>query len=154
LGTLLVDDDARHSRWMLCRAGSRLCAVPLDVVGETMRLLPIKPLTVSRPFVLGACMLRGAPVPVVDVERLFGESTGSPSRLLSIRVAGRQIALAVDEVLGLRALPDADLPPLLRDAADDVVAAIASLDAEFLVVLDTARLVSRVAGIDPEEAAA
>jgi purine-binding chemotaxis protein CheW len=149
---LLEDDDGRGSRWMLCRAGSRLCAVPLEVVGETMRLLPIEPLTVSRPFVLGACMIRGAPVPVVDVGRLFGEAAGSPSRLLSIRVGDRQIALAVDEVLGLRALPEGDLPPLLRDADEDVVAAIGNLDAEFLVVLDTARLVSRTAG--DEEAAA
>lgn len=139
---------------MLCRAGTRLCAVPLKVVGETMRLLPVKPLTASRPFVLGACMIRGAPVPVVDVRRLFGEGTGSPSRLLSIRVGDQRIALAVDEVLGLRALPDGDLPPLLRDADNDVVAAIASLDSELLVILDAARLVSRTAGTDPEEAAA
>jgi purine-binding chemotaxis protein CheW len=135
-------DEARPQSWLLSRAGMRLCALPLDSVVETMRLLPIEPVERSAPFILGLCVLRGGPVPVIDLARLFGERTGRPQRLVAIRVADRLVALAVDEVLGLRSIPSGALPPLLREAAGDVVSAIATLDAELLLFLDTTRVVS------------
>ncbi len=53
------------------------------------------------------------------------------------------MALAVDEVLGVRSVPAGTLtalPPLLRDAQTEHVAAIGILDAELLLVLNGARL--------------
>jgi purine-binding chemotaxis protein CheW len=62
---------------------------------------------------------------------------------VAIRVGSRLIALAVDSVIGLRSI-EADtsvgLPLLLQDAGD-VVAAVGTLDAELLLVLNTARIV-------------
>jgi purine-binding chemotaxis protein CheW len=138
----LFADDAKTPSWLLTRVGARLCALPLDNVVETLRLLPIEPLERAPAFILGLCILRGGPVPVVDLGQLFGERPGSPRRLVAIRVGGRLAALAVDDVLGLRAIPGGDLPPLLQDAAGEVVSAIATLDAELLLVLDTTRVVS------------
>jgi purine-binding chemotaxis protein CheW len=64
---------------------------------------------------------------------------------VTLRVAGRVVALAVNGVVGVRDLPPAtvgDLPPLLRDAGTEVIAAVGRLDAELLFVLRSARLLS------------
>lgn len=135
-------DSATHP-WLLCRAGSRLCALPLETVIEVMRPLPVEPLAGSPPFVLGLCIHRGAPAPVVDAGLLFGEATVRADRLVAIRAGSRTIGLVFSAVVGLRSIGAdlaAKLPPLLREAAGEVVTTIATLDAELLHVLDTARM--------------
>jgi purine-binding chemotaxis protein CheW len=135
--------DIRSASWLLCRVGRRLCALPLDTVVENFRPLPIMPLPDAPRFVLGVSIIRGAPVPVVDIGSLFGEHETSPQRMVTLRVAGRLVALAVDSVLGVRSLgPESfdELPPLLRDAAGDLVSTIGTLDAELLLFLRTARI--------------
>jgi purine-binding chemotaxis protein CheW len=74
---------------------------------------------------------------------------------VSLRVAERGVALAVESVEGVRALSRATfeaLPPLLADAGTDVVAAIGTLDAELLVVLQLSRLLPESAWslLEPE----
>ncbi len=61
-----------------------------------------------------------------------------------LRLGERRVALAVEEVLGVRALPGATLhrlPPLLSEASRDAVSAIGALDDALLLALDTGRLV-------------
>ena len=135
----LIAEGASPKRWLLCRAGARLCALPIETIVETMRRLPIEPLARAQPFVLGMSVVRGAPVPVVDVAALLGERAANPERLVTLRVGERMVALALNEVLGLREIAGAAVPPLLQDAAGEVVAAIGALDAELLLVLNTAR---------------
>jgi purine-binding chemotaxis protein CheW len=67
-----------------------------------------------------------------------------PKRFVAIKIGSRVVAMAFDEVVGLRSIgPDvgAELPPLLRDADGDTVGAIGVLDAELLMFLNTARIV-------------
>lgn len=137
----LIADGAGPKHWLLCRAGARLCALPIETIVETMRRLPVEPLARAQPFVLGMSVVRGAPVPVVDVAALLGERAANPERLVTLRVGERMVALALDEVLGLRDISGAAVPPLLQDAAGEVVAAIGALDAELLLVLNTARAI-------------
>lgn len=110
-----------------------------------MRPLPVDPLPSVPGFVLGVAVIRGRPTPVVDGAALFSvaRSSSSSARFVTLRVDDRIVALAVDEVSGIRELPDlaTDFPPLLRDAADGVVQALGNLDAHLLVVLRDARLV-------------
>jgi purine-binding chemotaxis protein CheW len=118
--------------------------MPLDHVAETMRVLPIEAIAGAPGYVRGLCIVRGSPVPVVDTGLLFGDQATRAGRLVTIRAGGRTIALAVETVLGIRAVAAAalnQLPPLLRDAATDAIAAIGTLDAELLLVLRTARIV-------------
>ena len=143
----VIASDSRFNQWLLCRAGERLCALPLETVVEVMRLLPIEPLAGAPPFVLGLCIHRGEPVPVVDAGLLFGEHAALSDRLVAIRAGSRVIGLAFTAVIGLRSIgaaAAADLPPLLREAAGEVISEIATLDAELLHVLDTARLASSI----------
>ena len=65
-------------------------------------------------------------------------------RFVALKMAGRRVALAVDEVLGVRQIDAqqlSDVPPLLAAAPEPVVSAIATLDAELLMVLRSSRLV-------------
>jgi purine-binding chemotaxis protein CheW len=118
--------------------------VPLAQVAEIMRCLPIEAMAGAPPFILGLCLIRGLPVAVVDTGRLAGLAATRSERLITIRVGSRMIALAVESVLGVRAIaPEAakELPPLLRDAAGAAIAAIGTLDAELLLYLSAARSV-------------
>ncbi|MEI9985897.1 MAG: chemotaxis protein CheW [Aliidongia sp.] len=130
--------------WLLCRAGAGLCALPLDQVVEIMRVLPTEPVAAPPPCTSGLSIIRGSPVPVLDLGCLLGEAKREPERFVTVKVAGRTVALAVEAVLGVRRIEAAELealPPLLRDAARDAVAAIGALDAELLLLLRTGRLV-------------
>jgi purine-binding chemotaxis protein CheW len=142
--TAATADDDRRTSWLLCRAGTHLCAIPLEHVIEVMRLLPIAAVAGTPPYVRGLCIIRGAPVPVIDTGLLVGNQATAPERLVTIRTGGRTVALAAQAVLGIWAV-DAGmfnaLPPLLRDAASETIAAIGTRDAELLFFLRTTLVV-------------
>jgi purine-binding chemotaxis protein CheW len=111
---------------------------------ETMRPLRIEPIAGAPPFLAGLAIVRGEPMPVVDAACLIGAPAAHPSRFVTLRTGRRQIALAVDAVLGVRTLAAAELsalPPLTGAVAGEIVAAIGALDAQLVVVLEAARLV-------------
>jgi len=119
--------------------------LPLEYVLETMRPLPVEPLSGAPQFVQGLAIIRGAPVPVVDAARLLGAEATRPSRFVTLKADERRVALAVDSVLGVRSIPDGSLqalPPLLRDAGAEIVSKIGMLDAELLLVLRSVRFVT------------
>lgn len=109
-----------------------------------MRPLPIDTMPGTPHFVAGMSVVRGAPLPVIVLSRLFGKEEREPERLVTARVDGRRVGLAVDAVIGVRAL-DSDmmerLPPLLRNASYDAVQDIGALDGELMVMLEAARVV-------------
>jgi purine-binding chemotaxis protein CheW len=135
-------------RFLLCGIGTYIGALALRHVQETMRPLPIEPLTGAPSFVLGLTIVRGSPTPVIDAARLLGASASSSpsplSRFVSLKLDERRVALAVDAVLDVRSLPEAALattPPLLQQASADLVPLIGSLDTKLLLVFEAARLV-------------
>ena len=137
-----------NDRFLMCRIGSHIGALALKHVWETMRPLSVQPLTGAPAFVLGLAIVRGVPTPVVDACRLLdplaSSSMLSPARFVSIRLGERCAALAVDAVIEVRSFAAgtlAEIPPLLRGAATDLVSAIGALDAELLLVLEAARLI-------------
>jgi purine-binding chemotaxis protein CheW len=150
-----------NDRFLLCQVGSRIIALALISVGETMRPLPIEPLNGMPPFVLGLAVIRGIAIPVIDAGRLLSPSTsvcsGTAARFVTLRLGERTTALAVDAVLDVRSLTRAALtqvPPLLRDSQAEL-SSIGALDAELLLVLQAARLVPEMvfSAIGPSGAA-
>jgi purine-binding chemotaxis protein CheW len=109
-----------------------------------MRPLPIEPFGKMPHFVRGVAVVRGEPIPVVDAAMLLGSAAlRQPGRFVTLRANDHSVALAVDEVLGLRELSTAsmrDLPPLLRGGSGDIGSTIGTLDAELLIVLRAARV--------------
>jgi purine-binding chemotaxis protein CheW len=136
-------DDGNAGLSLICRVQTRLCALPLEHVVELLRPLPVEPVAGAPPFVLGLAVIRGAPLPVVDSARLLGADDARAGRFVTVNAGNRRVALAVDGVLGVRAIALESLhalPPLLHEADSGVIAAIGLLDAELLLVLRSARL--------------
>ena len=96
-------------------------------------------------FVRGMSVIRGIAIPVVDAGALLGShEPPEPTRFVTLKTEERQVALAVEQVVGIRELSAVslqDLPPLLRTVDADLVAAVGLLDSELLLVLQTARIV-------------
>jgi purine-binding chemotaxis protein CheW len=129
---------------LLCRVHQGVCAVPLARVIETLRPLPLEPLSGAPGFVRGLSIIRGAPVPVVDAGILLGGSPSRSTRFVTLRVGLRTVALAVDAVIGVRLLDAArtsELPPLLTGMAGATIDLLGSLDRSLLLVLESSRLV-------------
>lgn len=131
---------------MIVTVGRRACAIGLQYVAETMRPLAIEAISGTPEFVRGVSVIRGTPIPVVDLQVLLenGENSAAYGRFVTVKVGERRVALAVDGVVGVRDLDPAqigELPPLLRDIDADVVEAIGTCDAQLLIVLRAARIV-------------
>ncbi len=128
---------------VLTRVSQGFCAFSIADVIEIMRPCPVQPVPEAPDWVLGLAVIRGGPVPVVDLGRFLAASEPRPAgRWLTLRIAGRQVAVAVPEVLGVRGLKAnlfRDLPPLTRGAAGVTSAGV--LDNELLLVLEAARVV-------------
>jgi purine-binding chemotaxis protein CheW len=138
--------ESPRDAFLICRTGARFCGLPVGLVIETMRPLPVEPLAGMPSFVRGLSVIRGIPTPVVDAGALLAtrENPGA-TRFVTVRAGERQVALAFEAVLGVRSLSAAllkDLPPLFRGAGAELVSAVGTLDAELLIVLRSARILS------------
>lgn len=133
-----------HQSWLLCRAASMLCALPVEQVLEVMRVLPVEPFAAAPRYVLGLSIIRGVPVPVVDIGLIVGSAATKAARLVTVKTAGRTIALAMQGVIGITEIGAAafdQLPPLLQDAAADTIAGIGARDSGLLIFLRAGRIV-------------
>lgn len=131
----------------MTRSGTAVVAIPLADVKETMRPLPFKPLAGLPVQIQGLSVIRGVPTPVLNLRRLLGhDDARAPRRLVLVDAGGRPLALAVDEVLGVRTL-DAGvtqaLPPLL--AGGEAFAELGELDSALLLLLRSTKLLSEEA---------
>src|SRR5215475_13442189 len=86
---------------LVVRAQAYLCALPLELVIEAMRPLPVEPLAGVPPFVRGISIIRGEPTPVIDLALLLGATRELAWRFVTIRVAEKQVALSVGAVAGI-----------------------------------------------------
>jgi purine-binding chemotaxis protein CheW len=131
---------------LVCREQRLRLALPLAHVVEVMRPLAVQAMPGLPPFVRGATVIRGDPVPVVDAAGLLAVVDSAPSdRWVVLRAGSRRIALAVEAVEGIRDLAAATtvaLPPLLRHGRAEAMSSIGSLDVELLVVLRAASVLT------------
>ncbi len=123
-----------------------MCSLPLEHLVETMRPLPVAHLAGTPPYVLGVAIIRGGPVPVIDLDAFLGSPVASPgprARFVLIRTGARHVALAVREVMALADVGgvEARLAPLLAGACQGAVESVAALDDELVMALRLARLV-------------
>jgi purine-binding chemotaxis protein CheW len=142
-----VEGVVMQGAMLVTRVGAVVCGFPVEHVVETMRPLPIDPVGRSGDAALaaieGLAIIRGVPVPVVDVRKLLGVTGEGAARFVVVRAAQRRLALLVDAVLGVTRIERealAHLPPALGDANRETISAIGARDAALLVVLDAARV--------------
>jgi purine-binding chemotaxis protein CheW len=126
------------------RASGVTCAIPVEIVVETMRPLPTKPLGAAVEVALGVAIIRGTATLVLDAGRLFGGEPVQSRRYVTLNVGVRVVALAVEDVIGVGTLSQdvlGTLPPLLA-SEHAAVALLGARDRELLVVLQAGRLIS------------
>ena len=78
--------------------------------------------------------------------------------MVTLKVGSGTVAIAVESVLGVRSIgadESSRLPPLVREAAGDIVSGIGMLDGEFLLFLRCARIapLSLIGEVGLDEAA-
>jgi purine-binding chemotaxis protein CheW len=96
------------------RVGGENYAIDIMRVREIIHPLPITPVPRAPAFVDGVIRLRGDVIPVIDVRKRFGlpaTPATRKSRFLVVNVAGRRIALVVDEVREVLRLPRGEIRP-------------------------------------------
>lgn len=137
--------DSRE-QYLLLRAGKYLCALPLAHIAETMRPQAVRTVAGAPAYVRGLATIRGAAVPVVDAASVLdeGDRTTNPTRFVVVKAGDRRVALAADEVLGIKALDLQSLsalPPLVAGPRQQVASAVGLLDKELLIILHSGRFV-------------
>ena len=117
--------DGRYtSSLLVCRVQGRTCALPIEHVGEIMRPLHIEHIPGAPNYILGLAVIRGVATPVLNMARLFDQAESRIERFISIKVAGRPLALAVEQVQGVSVFASADLfalPPLVQNLGSELV---------------------------------
>ena len=129
---------------LVFRSGECTCALGISHVLEVMRPLPVRKIDQAPRAVCGLSMIRGIPVPVVELSRLLTGAESKPARLILLRVGDRRVAIAVDSVLGIRHMgisPPDSLPPLMSKAAGKIVEELTTLDKDLVFLLNAGCIV-------------
>ena len=98
--------------YVLFRLGERTFATPLTDVREIVRLVGLEPLPGTKPPLAGVLVLRGTPLPVLDVRDNAGAGEEGGD-VLVLDVEGDSVGVAVDAVLAVLhpdELPEGDPP--------------------------------------------
>lgn len=144
------------ARQHLCLAvAGETYAVPIDAVREILEMGRLTPLPLTPDFVTGVMNLRGAVVPVIDLQARFFETVtvvGRRSAIVIVEVATHEqdgplvvgaLVDGVTEVLEIVA-DDIDEPPALGTRIPkEFLAGMAKVRELLIPVLDLERLLSR-----------
>lgn len=143
--------DADAQPYLMIRVGDELYALPGPSVGEVMRWRAYVPVPGAPPVIPGIISQRGTIMTVVDLRLLLGLTAGPPDRATRLVVVQREphdLALLVDAVLDLFALPAAALshpPAALDPGRARLLSAAARYDDRPIGILDLAALAATVA---------
>lgn len=100
--------------------GSEEYAVPVDLVAEVLTPREITPVPHVPPYILGVCSLRGAVLPIIDLDRRLGLAASARDERSRIIVAALgpddRVGLFVDRVRGVVKI----LPSSVRPAPETV----------------------------------
>lgn len=141
-------DSVEKQRFLLCRLSTSWCALNLQGLREIMRPQPVDRISGLPDFVDGISIIRGLPLPVLNLPRLLCGSTstaGSQERFVTAESDGQILALRVDEVAGIFALAEEmwrNLPSLLDGLQSEHVAALGNHDGHVVMLLRRANLLS------------
>lgn len=130
--------------------GEQKYALPVEHVGEVVRMVALTEVPESPSWLLGAMNLRGRIVPVVDLRVRLGLSAPAPglqSPILIVDAEDRVCAFVVDDVLAVEWLPIGSQTERSLEHQPDralgersIVAGVSSSKDRLIVVLEAERL--------------
>lgn len=122
------------------RVGAGRYAFDVADVREVEDRRPVTPVPGAPAGVLGVCNLRGAVLPVVQIDDLLGQQSDGGRFIVVADVDGMVAGVTVDEILGVEPLPlDLEPEPTLG------LRGRALLDGELVGVLDTGEILRALA---------
>ena len=148
-----VDDrTADHQQYLTFVLGGETYAVGILAIKEIIEFGRLTTVPMMPAFVRGVINLRGAVVPVLDLEARFGRGetrVGRRSCIVIVEIAaddGSQVVgILVDQVNEVLEIPASDIEPAPTFGAGlrpDFIAGMARQDAGFVVVLSLAAVLS------------
>jgi chemotaxis signal transduction protein len=138
--------DVSTIRLVVLRIGDLICAVPAASVREVLSDQSTTRIPGAPSEVLGLLNVRGTLLTVVDGHATLGQKSvpGAEGAVLVIETGARAVGLAVDEVLDLFEVNEADLEP--REALPGInprlARAVGRHGERLFVVLDTDALLA------------
>lgn len=139
------EDSLNESLVLSLRSSTTICAIPIKDISEVMRPLPLNVIPDSPIFLLGISVIRGHSIPIVDFGTLVGlNKSKPPEKYVVLKVESRKVALAVENVMGIKKLSRGfmdQLPPLFQNVHPDIITQIGILDEEFLIVIRASKLI-------------
>ena len=129
--------------FLIFRLGAALFGVPSLMVREIHALTMLSLLQETAPFIVGVLNLRGAIVPVMDLNARFGR-TSEPYRvddsLIVLSWNGAEVAILVNEVRAVQRLAasQVEAPPLhgrSRDSSAPFVAGVTQIESGIVMLL-------------------
>lgn len=140
--------EGAEIRVLRCRSGALEWAMGEEFLREIAPAGPAARVPGAGAAVQGIVNVRGGLLSAVDTRTLLGQPPGVLASLVVVEVAGRRIALAVDEVDDLQVVPieslePAELPPGVPDGS--VIALVR--EARPFLLLDIEALVAPLFGV-------
>jgi len=120
-------------------------ALPIDSVQEIQQIVELAEVPTSVPSVVGMVNLRGLVIPAVDMRLLIGMPRADyalETPMIICHTRGVKIALIVDEVRDVVALPEGCLQPssAIHSLADRMIG-VCRMQSELVFLLDVDKLI-------------
>ncbi|HEY0996854.1 MAG TPA: chemotaxis protein CheW [Gemmatimonadaceae bacterium] len=132
---------------LLFRVGRESFAAPLAEVEEAVDVTALHELPGATGALRGVVVVREALVPAYSAEAVLGARAEAPATALVIRRGDARLALLVDDVIDVIAIPRDGLQPAPGGGmAGDVVVGVAPHGARLVALLDVGALVAALGG--------
>ncbi len=143
---------ANTAKYMTFKLAKEEYGIEILKVRELIGLLEITRVPRTKSYIRGLINLRGKVIPVVDLRAKFGmpktEST-SQTVIIVVQIAVGSVSLTmgvlVDEVLEVRAIPEADIEPpptLPQDIDTSFILGVGKVDKHIVFLLDIDRVLT------------
>ena len=139
--------EAGGRRLVVLRLGNREYGLAAEVVVQVLRMVAIRPLPESPPWIAGVVNLRGRTTPMVDLRMRLGlpaRAPGPADHIVVVRSGDTTLGLVVDAVLEVLEVGDGEVePPADAAGLGGVIAAVARPGDRLILVLDVDRMDDR-----------
>ncbi|MDR0863191.1 MAG: chemotaxis protein CheW [Oscillospiraceae bacterium] len=142
----LSEEDAMRDKYLTFRVNTQAYAIPIRYVTEIIGAQTPTPVPRTPEFITGLINLRGAVVPVIDLNLRFGRRETAPTEkscVIILLFDTMHIGAAVDEVLDVMTIEDAELRAAsgAHEGADGgFVTAIGVRETTALQIIDVTRV--------------
>jgi purine-binding chemotaxis protein CheW len=127
---------------ILFKMGNEYYGLPISLVKEIIKPLPITKFPKSPPFVEGVIDLRGRILPIINLRKLFGLEPlplTDDSRFVDLQMDSLSIGVVVDavsEVIRLSRKQIEPAPPIVAGVEGKYLSGIARMDDKLILLLD------------------